>query len=405
MVNDFKPHSGETERQYSWRICDYVKKGELTWQELADLVNKYYRASEEEYRTESAYRKPLQAVMAYAEEVFGDNCADDYYEKLLKLKDDIASERYKLQALKLESTRDNRINSRFELFYENIAKVVQKLEPPDKFNDCCYVTGSEFAWVLGIGDIHYGAKFSSINNSYSPEICERRFQALFAAVVNKIQAEGIQTLVIVNVGDTLQGILRMSDLQLNDKPVVESLVEVSRLLANFLNELTKYCYVEYYHVPTANHTQTRNLGSKASELAAEDMEYIISHYIADMLANNDSVTVYFNEGKEFVDFNIFGFNCFATHGHQLKNTKDVIKDMGNVNRKLYSYAFLGHTHSANEIIVGEERHNNIEVLTVPSFIGSDPYADKLMVGAKAAAKLYKFDNLYGHIGSETIILN
>ena len=197
----------------------------------------------------------------------------------------------------------------------------------------------------------------------------------------------------------------MSDLQLNDKPVVESLVEVSRLLANFLNELTKYCYVEYYHVPTANHTQTRNLGSKASELAAEDMEYIISHYIADMLANNDSVTVYFNEGKEFVDFNIFGFNCFATHGHQLKNTKDVIKDMGNVNRKLYSYAFLGHTHSANEIIVGEEHHNNIEVLTVPSFIGSDPYADKLMVGAKAAAKLYKFDNLYGHIGSETIILN
>lgn len=403
---ELTPRLNETERQFTWRIYDYVKSGELTWQGLADAVNKAYRSDEEEYRTESAYRKPLQAASAYIEEVFGNaDCADGYYEKLLKLKEDIASERYKLQALKLEDTRDNRINSRFELFYENVAKVVQKLEPPDKFHDCCYVEGSDTAWVLGIGDIHYGARFTSVNNSYSPEICERRFQALLAAVANKVNAEGIQSLAIVNVGDTLQGILRLSDLQLNDRPVVESIVGVSRLLADFLNELSRYCFVDYYHVPTANHTQTRNLGSKASELAAEDMEYIISHYIADMLANNNSVTVHYNNGKEFIDFNVLNFQCFAMHGHQLKSAKDVIKDMGNMNRKLYSYAFLGHTHSANETIVGEEHHNNIEVFTVSSFIGSDPYADKLMVGAKAAAKLYKFDNLYGHIGSETIILN
>lgn len=403
---ELTPRPNETERQFTWRIYDYVKSGELTWQGLADAVNKAYRSGEEEYRTESAYRKPLQAASAYIEEVFGNaDCADGYYENLLKLKEDIASERYKLQALKLEGVRNNRINSRFELFYENISKIVKKLDPPERFSDLAYICGGTTSWVLGIGDIHYGAKFSSTNNDYSPEICENRFKTLLAAVAGKVKSEGISKLTVVNVGDTLQGILRMSDLQLNDRSVVESVVGVSRLLASFLNELSGYCDIDYYHVPTANHTQTRYLGSKASELAAEDMEYIILHYISDMLANNNAVTVHSNDGKEFIDFDVLGFKCFAMHGHQLKSPKDIIKDMGNMNRKLYSYAFLGHTHSANETIVGEEFRNNIEVFTVPSFIGSDPYADKLMVGAKAAAKLYKFDSLYGHIGSETIILN
>ena len=65
--------------------------------------------------------------------------------------------------------------------------------------------------------------------------------------------------------------------------------------------------------------------------------------------------------RDYVDVKIFDFECFATHGHNIRDTKGVIADMSNRNRKFYSYAFLGHTHSANEIIVGEEEFNNKEV--------------------------------------------
>ena len=61
--------------------------------------------------------------------------------------------------------------------------------------------------------------------------------------------------------------------------------------------------------------------------------------------------------------------------------------------------------NSNGIIVGEENSNNIEVLTVPSFIGSDPYSDKLMVGSKAMAKMFVFDEKYGHIEDKNFILN
>ena len=37
--------------------------------------------------------------------------------------------------------------------------------------------------------------------------------------------------------------------------------------------------ISYYHTPSANHTQIRVLNAKASELADEDLEYLMGNYI------------------------------------------------------------------------------------------------------------------------------
>lgn len=321
-----------------------------------------------------------------------------------KILDEIKKERCKIQALNLEGSRYKRQDARFELFYDNISKVAEALPYPilnrshiDDDNEKCY--------VLGFGDIHYGACFESANNKYSIDECVRRFGVLLSETEDFIIKNGISNIKVINVADSIEGILRLTDLQLNQIPVVEAVVQISRIIATFLNDLSTVCDIEYYHVPMANHSQTRNLGSKASELAQEDMEKIIVSYIGDLLRDNDRVSVISNIGKDYIDFKIFDFDCFAIHGHQIKSVKDCIKDMSNLHRKFYSFSFVGHRHSANEIIVGEEEHNNMEVLTIPAFIGSCPYADKLFVGAKAMAKIYEFDSVYGHTGSKNIILN
>lgn len=333
-----------------------------------------------------------------------EGCTSEEIERLEMLKDEIYKERCKIQALTLEGNRYKRQDARFELFYENIAKVKETLPYP-VLNRSYIDEVNEQEYVLGFGDIHYGANFTSANNQYSIKECKKRFGILLTETENYVIKNGISRIKIINVGDSIQGILRLTDLQLNEIPITEAVVEISRLIAEFLNELSVVCDIEYYHVPMANHSQTRNLGSKASELAQEDMEKIITSYISDLLSNNDKVAVISNVGKDYIDFKVFDFDCFAMHGHQIKSTKECIKNMSNMHRKLYSYGFLGHTHSANEIIVGEENHNNMEVLTVPAFVGSCPYADKLFVGSKAMAKIYEFDSVYGHVGSKNIILN
>ena len=111
----------------------------------------------------------------------------------------------------------------------------------------------------------------------------------------------------------------MSDVKINETTVVDSIVGVSKLIANFLNELSKYCYVNYLHVPTANHTQIRPLGTKASELASEDLEKVIVNYIHDSLKSNERVNVNIKTDTDRLIFKIFDFDCLATHGHQIKN--------------------------------------------------------------------------------------
>lgn len=402
---DLRKLEGENEFQYIWRIGQLKdnKLIDMEWEELGNLFNKELREEDEEF-TSSAYRKPYQQAVKYYENVFKFMLNNnDFIEDIDLKKQELQKERYKIQATKLELNRVLRQDSRFDLFYENIKNSIVSLEPP-VFNILEY-QDTEKEYILGCGDLHYGANFKSENNEYSREICKQRFEKLLSVLAYEINKNKISKIKMINVADSIQGMLRYTDLQINDIAVVDCVVEISRLIAEFLNKLSTYCIVEYYHCPAANHAQTRPLGSKASEIATEDMERIIVNYISDLVIKNDRVKVFTNLNKEYVELDIFNFKAIVLHGHQIKNVPTVIKDLSNLHRKFYDYAFLGHRHSANEIIVGEGLKHNIEILTCPSFVGSDPYADTLHVGSKAMCKLYEFDINNGHTGSKNIILN
>jgi hypothetical protein len=194
-------------------------------------------------------------------------------------------------------------------------------------------------------------------------------------------------------------------LKLNEKDVVDAFVIAERLLAGFLNSLSKYCKVKFIQVCYSNHEQPRYLGTKANELAGEDMGKILFAYLQDVLALNERVEIIGDIEKDYYEFKIFDFECFAEHGHQIKSIADANKNLTNRHRKFYDYVFLAHSHSAKEFITAEGQHHDVETLVLPSLIGSDPYADKLMVGSKAAIKIFGFDKKHGHTESYKFILN
>lgn len=397
---------GETENQALWRVGEQKYNGllDMTWEEIALEFNKHFRDDETEYYDSSAYRKRFKNFKDAQLQLFGQYTASDEQLELEKMRREIAKERQKLYATKLEYNRDLRQESRFELFYENIRDAIQTLPPPT-IKPTLYSQDDDTEYLLNFGDVHFGSNFKSTNNEYSREICKSRFSLLLGCVIEYITKNEVSHLKVLNVADCVQGILRISDVQLNETSVVQCVVEISQIIAEFLNELSKYCTVEYLHISSANHGQIRPLGSKASELASEDMEKIICNYIKDMLRCNDRVEIIFNTDKEYLEFEIAGFQCIAEHGHRVKNIKNYINDKSLLHRKMYSYGFLGHTHSNQCITVGEEGHNNVEVIVSPSFVGSCPYADTLNIGSKASANMLKFTKTNGHVGTDTFILN
>lgn len=318
-------------------------------------------------------------------------------------KRELAKERRKLQIASTEY-RNTVINkdAKLEMFYETLQDTIDRLPIP-KLERMIPVHGN-VEEVLAFADIHYGANFKSVNNTYSIKECERRFEVMLNETIEYVIDNNVGKLKVLGLGDDIQGMLRISDIKMNETTVVESVVGVSRLIATFLNELSAYCEVEYLHSPTANHTQIRPLGTKASELASEDMEKLIINYISDLLGNNDRVIVHNFTNTDRLMFKILDFECLMMHGHQIKNVKNAIKDLSMLHRRFFDYVFLGHYHGSQTISSGESDVQS-EVIVVPSMVGSCPYADSLMVGSKAMAQIYRFKEGKGHVCTTNILLN
>lgn len=404
MNEDLKRQPNESDDEYFYRVCQMKESLGFTWPQMAEIFNEEFGCN----KGDTAYRKKWAAFKsvfdANADKLVGE---DKYLEEIKQAKYELEKERQKLYATKIEANRNLRLESRSELFYENIRDTINALPMPNIVladNDRMYKNPKGF--LLAIADIQAGAKFKIECNEYSLEICEQRFRDLLNKVTQYVLEHNIFKISIVGLGDDVQGLLRLSDLKLNETSVVEATVTVARLIACFLNELSAYCRIDYYHTPTSNHSQCRNLGSKANELMFEDMEYIIGHYIYDMLKNNDRVGVYLHDGYDYIDIPIFNFNIMAKHGHTIKNLETALKDESATRRKLIDYIVVGHWHNGKVVPGNEHESHDTELLMCPSFQGTDPYAfNKLGKSSKAACKMFIFDEKYGCTGTEKFILN
>lgn len=359
---------------------DTIRKGSST------IFGGKFRSDYEKYKAEKN------------KSIDGNNELDEKIEILRK-------ERIKLQTANIERKRIDKSESRQEMYYEYVGRVIEALDPP-VFRPIIGNKKSEINYVTTVADVHYGAKYYSINNEYSPEIAKERFEDLTGRLITFIQEKQIAKLTIVSLGDLLQGVLRLSDLKINDSSIVKATVEICRLIANMLNELSAYTEISYYHTPSANHTQIRVLNAKASELADEDLEYLMGNYIKDLCAYNERIFVHLaKDGENFIEVHVPGNEIVAMHGHQIKNVENAIKDISILHKKFYDTVLLGHFHNGKEIPSHEGILGDAEVLISPSFVGSDPYSDSICKGSKSCVKVYGFDKLYGHTETYKFILN
>lgn len=393
---------GLTAEQYESCLSDICDKlnGELDieWEEIKD---KYHLPwNKDTLRKASGTLLGGYAVAEYyktkKQNVFSKDDIDNRLEQLRK-------EKIKLQTLNMERSRLDRESARQELFYENIGKNITTLPLP-QLRPIIENISDTNSYVVALSDLHYGSTFKSENNEYSREIFKERLEYLLSYLIEFVKQHHLSTIAICALGDSIQGILRVSDIRINDTNVVQCIVEISRLIATFLNELSAYVEVDYYHVPSANHTQLRPIGTKSTDLIGEDFEYVISNYIKDLLVANNRIHVHLaEEGKQYIKLDIPCLDVYAMHGHQFKDTKASLKDLSHWLNANVDVMLLGHFHAGSEFTVGES-FGDCEVLVAPSFIGSDPFSDRLMRGSKASVKIYGFD-AFGHVESYKVVLN
>ncbi len=398
-ITSYKRFENETDEELIYRICE-DKEQIGSWQNVANIINELTGND----FGESTYRKKYQAFKKMLEANQSKFVDSEAQLKEIEIqKRELQKERNKLYATKTEYSRQIRQQSRFELFYENVANEISLYDVPNfRYID---TLNQKNEYILSIADIHAGANFITETNDYSFEEITKRFEKLYTDVVNFVLDKNISNLKVLCMGDDIQGILRLSDLQLNESSVVKATVFVAKTIARFLNDLSEYCFIDYYHCPTSNHSQTRPLGTKASEIASEDVEYVICNYIKDVLVNNSRIIPHMNFGYEYIEIPIFDFKTIAMHGHTINNIDNALKDLTYHKKTFYTTVFLAHYHAAKMGTVGEMSDTDCEVIVCPSFVGSCPYSEKLMKGAKPSCCIYGYDKKYGHVETYKFILN
>ena len=167
----FKRLENESDEELILRICQMKEQLDVTWDEIANILNQLLDKS----MTESAYRKKYQSYkkkLNASIKQCSDITDDKISNKILKLQ----KERNKIQTEKIELNKNIRELARDEMIIDRIHDAIIALP---SFEKPKYIkpTHNDRSYLLTLSDQHFGIEFkvvdfyNNIINEYSNVIC------------------------------------------------------------------------------------------------------------------------------------------------------------------------------------------------------------------------------------------
>ena len=385
--------SNENENQYILRICSMKEDQGWTWEDVASILN----SSLGHNFGESKYRKQYQ----YFNKMLKDNettffTEDEYLEKIRSERRELEKERKKIQTEKIEYNRWLREEAREELIAEHISNAIRELPKLDVPNIIAPNQNMRTG-ILAFADPHYGKDlcikglFGETLNEYSPEIFEQRMWNLLSQTVQICNKEGFNELNVYDLGDEIEGCLRVAALMKLRYGVIESTVRYGHFITEWLNELTKHVRVKYQMVKDSNHCQLRMRGEPKNTFKDENISYIIADKIMDRLSDNPNFEFAQNPTGYIFD-QVAGYNVFGYHGEG-KALEQAIKDFSRTYKVNIDYLIGGHKHHKLSSNIGIES----DIISIPSIIGIDDYSLSLNKTSDPGATLFILEEGKGNV--------
>ena len=394
---------GMSVEDYEQCLSDIVDKLDgnldIDWEELKDIYGIPYAT--DVLRKANGTLFGGYAVKKYYESKYGQNGELGFDDKLFELR----KERHKIQTEKLEFNKNVRELARDELIVEHIKEAISAL-PSIKIPKAVAVSEGDREYLLCLADAHYGIEFEikdlfgNIINAYSPEIFEQRMNDLLTEVVATIKRDKIRKLSVWELGDGIQGMLRLnSQLMQLRYGVIESSLLYAEYMANWLTALSEYVVVDFQMVVDSNHNQLRLCGAPKNAFPDENMSKVISSFLKERLKNNANICI--TENETGMNYGVFaGSSVLGIHG-EVKNLGNAINDISRAYNVSLDYIVAGHKHHADSTEVGI----NAEAIHIRSIIGVDPYGMSLNKTSNAGASMFVFESGKGKVCEYTYKLN
>ena len=346
---ELKRLENENEEQYIWRVAQAKDSGliDISWDKLAEKINEECRESEDEYYTESAYRKPYNhAKRFYEAGVFSKFNENEYVEKLNDQKRELEKAKVAYRDERNSWNKQNRVEARIEETLDNLERELREIGKSNFEVGEVECNDGDNSLIVILSDLHTGQTFDSPFGRYNTDILKDRLNQLLEKTIKIGKRHESVMVNVVLLGDQISGNIHNTIQVSNRENVIEQIKIASEVITWFCVELAnEFAFVNVYEC-AGNHS--RLVSNKDTAVHDERLDNLITWIVKQMTSHIDTIKVH-DDDYTHIDsgisiFELYGKEYVAVHGdYDVLNKTGV----GNLSMMLgrIPYAIMnGHNH-------------------------------------------------------------
>ena len=379
---DTKPLVGQSELSYLWSIGQAKDSGNYsgTWDDIAYLMNFYYRSDESEYRTSSAYRKPYeQAKKFYESGVFNKFSEDEYINKLNASKREAEREKVKLRDERRAWNKQNYADARAEDVLDKLSESLVSIGNIQFPSHEVHTFTSDNDMVVLLSDLHIGATFNNRFGRFDTDVAVERMAELLSNVLELQGIHNSENCYVLSLGDQISGIIHKTIQVTNRENVIEQVKIATELISNFCYNLSQHFNNVNFISVSGNHSRLTH--NKDNAMHDDRLDDLISWAVGLALYNVENFHVIDNDiDTSIALFNIRGKSYVATHGDYDGFNKGDVQKLISTIREFPEAWFTGHLHT-----IAVDEVNEVKMIRGGSLAGSgDDYTVEKRLTGKAS---------------------
>ena len=349
-ITDLHRLENENEEQFIFRLGQAKDSGNLdmSWDEIANIINKEFRTDESEYRSEAAYRKPYQQAKRYFEanvfKTYKDE--DSYFKELQVQKQELEKEKVKTRDERNELMRVIREEARKESYKDQILRSISEYQcnplEYDKNKQFNGVLKTDNDIVCTVFDVHTGLNVDNHFNVFNENVLKDRLNAYLDKIFEVQIRHGSENIYVI-LSELISGLIHLALRIENNQNLIEQFLTVTNYLSQFLSELSYHFNIVNVYVCPGNHSRCH--ANKDENMRGENMDLLAIPYLQAKLQNFSNIKFHENViDSSIAIFTVRGQKIYGVHGD-----KD---QMDTVVQKLTLYTsvkpdiiYMGHKHT------------------------------------------------------------
>ena len=375
--------SSESEEKYLWRIGQAKDCGKLDmdWNQVAAIMNREFRESESEYRTEAAYRKRYSEAKKFFDAgVFRNDSDEKYSKQLMEQKRELELAKIAYRDERNAWQKQNYVAARVE---QRLDYLEEQLKSCGKVNFECVnsthdvMNNMSKTLIVPIADLHIGQCFVSKFGEYNSDIAKKELELYLQEVIKIGKLHNANTIHCCCLGDEISGSIHKSLAITNRENVIEQVKLASQLIASFCHSLCQNFNTVYFTSVNGNHSR---IDRKDDALKDERLDDMVAWSVCNILNHVDNFIVDETSLDSTIKVvNIYGKSYVMIHGDMDDINKNGVGKLVMMLGFVPDYVVTAHKHTCAFTSAG------VEVYQTGSFVPSgDDYTIQKRLSGKAS---------------------